>query len=170
MGSEPSFQESVVADSVWLAYEAGLPLLRGIGWTPSGGFSLGHSMSPADYEPDLLPWVTPSQERGVIFTAFMDLVRLRSETCPAAAPLQDCAAGLQELAAFRRSRTDLPAWQSALRIIFAPSPRRAWRAHLIDRIQRMVDAPFQDYAAAFGDRMNRFEAAVSLCRSNGGVQ
>jgi len=150
--TEPSLQRSIAADTTWLAYEAGLPLLRGPGWAPPGGYSAGNQARPADYEPDLLPLVTPGQERRFILAAIMDLGRRHGEACPESATLAECYLGLRAMTEAMRGWRSVPGWLRALQTLAAPSPWEAWLRHLRELVQEMVSVPFESYVPGYAVR------------------
>jgi len=165
MASEPSLARIVAADTTWLAYEAGLPLLRGPGWEPPAGFSAGHRMSLSDYEPDLLPWVAATGEKGVIFAALMDLDGRRREACPVRAAATECIEGLRALRATRSSAAR-PAWMEVLRILGAASPRRVLRTYYIKRVQQVIEIPLENYIKMHAARHQALTEARRLVRES----
>lgn len=150
--TEPSLQRSIAADTTLLAYEAGLPLLRGPGWAPPGGYSAGNPALPADYEPDLLPLITPGQERRFILAAIMELGRRHREACPESATLAECYLGLRAMTEALRVQRSVPGWLRVLRILAAPSPWGAWLRHLTELVQEMVSVPFETYVPGYAVR------------------
>ncbi|MFH1530997.1 MAG: hypothetical protein ABIK09_09730 [Pseudomonadota bacterium] len=165
--SEPSLPRIIAADTTWLAVEAGLPLIRGPGWAPPGGFSQGRRRTPTDDAPDLLPWIPQSRERGIIFSAFMELDRKRRAACPLNATLADCHAGLLALSEARQLMESTPSWIRWLRVALAPAPLAALRRELEERVQARVDAPFEGYVREYASRsfqmtILRFLVAVRL--------
>lgn len=167
VASEPSFPRCVAADTTWLAVEAGLPMLHPAGWEPPGGFSQGRQVTERDRSPDLFPLIPVDRERGIIFSAIMDLDRRRRAACPVGASPAQCAAGLQALTAARSAEEGRPSWLRWLLIIGSPEPRRALRRELQARMQARVYAPFERYAPLFAGRsfhlaVTRFLAEVHL--------
>ncbi len=159
--TEPSLQRSIVADITWLAYEAGLPLLREPGWAPPGGYSVGNQTPPADYEPALLPLVTPGQERRFILAAIMDLGLRYSEACPEGATLAECYLGLRAMTEAVMVRRSIPGWLRILQTLIAPSPWEAWRRHLTELVQEMLSVSFETYVPGYTVR-SFFLAALRL--------
>ncbi len=152
IASEPSFPRIVAADTTWLSLEAGLPLLKPTDWEPPGGYSFGRTMTAAERSPDLLPWITASRERAVIFSAFMGLDQRRREACPLDASLPDCHGGFVAASLERDASDGTPRWKKWVRVLGAPSPLRALRALTEARVRAMVDAPFEGYVLEYASR------------------
>ena len=167
VATEPSFPRVIAADTTWLAMEAGLPMLRGPGWAPPGGFSNGRTLSPRDYAPDLLPWVPVAWEKGLIFAAFMDLDERRRRACPLRAGPGDCYRGLLAMGTARAAAESTPVWVRWVRILVARDPWIALRAFLVDRIEAMVDVPLAQVAVDHASRSFHLAAVRFLVEVQG---